>query len=91
MKPFTKTTKHKPNDGYEPLTFKYDDVRKMAAKEQGEDLLRILIAGLQRKLGLPQTMTPPQASRPRKKVIDKSNRHSLHRPIARRISANFTQ
>jgi len=32
MKPSTKTTKRKPSDGYEPLTFKYDDVREMAAK-----------------------------------------------------------
>jgi len=66
MKPSTKTTKRKPSDGYEPLIFKYDDVRKMAAKEQGEYLLRILIAGLQRKLGLPQTTMHPQPARPRK-------------------------
>lgn len=59
MTPSTKTTKRKPSDGYEPLIFKYDDVQKMAAKEQGEDILRILIAGLQRKLGLPQTTTHP--------------------------------
>lgn len=46
----------------------------MSAKEEGEDLLRILIAGLQRKLGLPQTTTHPQASRPRKFVADQSDR-----------------
>lgn len=68
--PPTKTTKRKPNDGYEPLTFKRDEVRKVTAKEQGEDLLRILIAGLQRKLGLPQATTHPQAARPRKSLSD---------------------
>jgi hypothetical protein len=65
-----KPIKRKPNDGYEPLTFKQEDVRKMTAKEQVEDLLRILIAGLQRKLNLPQTTTHPQAARPRKKGPD---------------------
>lgn len=73
MKPSTKTTKRKPSDGYEPLTFNYDDVQKMAAKEQGEDILRILIAGLQRKLGLPQTTTHPQAARPRKSAANQSD------------------
>lgn len=72
IKPPTSRNKRKPNDGYEPLTFKQDDVRKMSAKEQGEDLLRILIAGLQRKLNLPQTTTHPQTARPRKKVSEQS-------------------
>ena len=72
MKPPASKNKRKPNDGYEPLTFRQDDVRKMSSKEQGEDLLRILIAGLQRKLGLPQTTTHPQAARPRKKIDDQS-------------------
>ena len=70
MKPPTSKNKRKPNDGYEPLTFKQDDVRKMTAKEQGEDLLRILIASLQRKLNLPQATTYPQAARPRKTETD---------------------
>ncbi|MDP3515195.1 MAG: hypothetical protein Q8S20_20830 [Sulfuritalea sp.] len=70
MKPPASKNKRKPNDGYDPLTFKHDDVRKMTAKEQGEDLLRILIAGLQRKLNLPQTTIHPQTARPRKKGTD---------------------
>ncbi len=70
MRPPASKNKRKPNDGYEPLTFKQDDVRKMTAKEQGEDLLRILIAGLQRKLNLPQTTTHPQAARLRKRETD---------------------
>ncbi len=69
-----KAAKRKPNDGCEPLTFKNDEIRKMSAKEEGEDLLRILIAGLQQKLGLPQTTTHPQAARPRKSVADQSDR-----------------
>ena len=44
----------------------------MTAKEQGEDLLRIVIAGLQRKLNLPQTTTHPQAARSRKKGADQT-------------------
>lgn len=79
MKPPTKkTTKRKPNDGYEPLRLKQDDVWRTTAKEQGEDLLRILIAGLQRKLGLPQTTTHPQAVRPRKKADEQSAQPSAH-------------
>jgi hypothetical protein len=70
MKPPASKNKRKPNDGYDPLTFKQEDARKMTAKEQGEDLLRILIAGLQRKLNLPQTTTHPQTARPRKKGPD---------------------
>jgi hypothetical protein len=31
------------------MTFKHDDEWKMTAKEQGENLLRILIPGMQRK------------------------------------------
>lgn len=72
MKPTASKNKRKPNDGYEPLTFRQNDVKNMTAKEQGEDLLRILIAGLHRKLNLPQTTTNPQAARPRKKVADES-------------------
>ena len=72
MKTPPSKNKRKPNDGYEPLTFKQDDVRKMTAKEQGEDLLRIVIAGLQRKLNLPQTTTHPQAARSRKKGADQT-------------------
>jgi hypothetical protein len=70
MKPLASKNKRKPNDDYDPLTFKHDDVRKMTVKEQGEDLLRILIAGLQRKLNLPQATTHPKVARPRKKVAD---------------------
>lgn len=73
MKPPASKNKRKPNDGYEPLTFKQDAVGKMTAKEQGEDLLRILIAGLQRKLDLPQTTTYLQTTRPRKKGTDQSD------------------
>lgn len=69
-----RAARRKPNDGCEPLTFKNNEIRKMSAKEEGEDLLRILIAGLQRKLGLPQTTTHPQAARPRKSVADQSDR-----------------
>lgn len=72
IKPPASKNKRKLNDGFEPLTFKQDDVRRMTAKEQREDLLRILIAGLQRKLNLPQTTTNPQAARPRNKVADES-------------------
>ena len=72
MKPTASKDKRKPNDGYEPLTFRQNGVKKMTAKEQGEDLLRILIAGLHRKLNLPQTTTNPQTARPRKKVADES-------------------
>lgn len=72
MKPPASKIKRKPIDGYEPLTFRDDDVKRMTAKEQGEDLLRILIAGLQRKLNLPQTTTHSQAARSRKKVADES-------------------
>lgn len=72
MRPPASKIKRKPNDGYEPLTFRQDDVKKMAPKEQGEDLLRILIAGLQRKLNLPQATTHPQAARPRKNVSEQS-------------------
>ncbi|MDP2171889.1 MAG: hypothetical protein Q8J96_15875 [Rhodocyclaceae bacterium] len=46
MKPPASKNKRKPNDGYEPLAFRQDDVRKMTANEQGENLLRILSAGL---------------------------------------------
>jgi len=53
--------------------FKHDDERKMTAKEQGEGILRILIAGLQRKLGLPQTTMHPQAAHRRKSVADQSD------------------
>jgi hypothetical protein len=80
MKPPSKTPKRKPNDGYEPLTFQHDDDRKMTAKEQGEDILRILIAGLQRKLGLPQTTTQPQAVSPRKSVSDQSDQRQPPTP-----------
>lgn len=72
MKPPASKNKRKSNDGYEPLTYKQDDVKKMTAQEQGEDLLRILIAGLQRKLNLPQTTTHPRTARPRKKELDES-------------------
>lgn len=68
-----KAARRKPNDGFEPLTFKNNEIRKMSAKEQGEDLLRILIAGLQRKLGLPQTTTHPQAVRPRKSILEQED------------------
>jgi hypothetical protein len=78
MKPPASKNKRKPNDGYDPLSFKHDDVNKMTAKEQGENLLRILIAGLQRKPNLPQTTTHPQTSRPRKKVADESVQPPLH-------------
>lgn len=70
MKPPACKNKRKPNDDYEPLTFRQDDIRKTTANEQGEDLLRILIAGLQRKLGLPQTTPHPQAARSTKKGAD---------------------
>jgi hypothetical protein len=73
MKPPSKTPRRKPNDGYEPLMFKHDDERKMTAKEQGEDILRILIAGLQRKLSLSQTTTHPHAAHRRKSVADQSD------------------
>jgi hypothetical protein len=62
MRPPASKIKRKPNDGYEPLAFRQDDIKKMTPKQQGEDLLRILIAGLQRKLNLPQTTTNPQAA-----------------------------
>jgi len=59
---------------YEPLTFKDIGPNHMSAQEQGEDLLRILIAGLQRKLGLPQTTTHPQAAnRNRRKANDEAS------------------
>lgn len=72
MEPPASKNKPKPNDGYEPLTFRQDDVKKMTPKEQGEDFLRIPITGLQRRLNLPQTTTHPQAARPRKKVSEQS-------------------
>lgn len=72
MRPPANKIKRKPNDGYEPLAFRQDDIKKMTPKQQGEDLLRILIAGLQRKLNLPQTTTNPQAARPKKKGSEQS-------------------
>jgi hypothetical protein len=78
MRPPASKIKRKPNDGFEPLTFRQDEIKKMTPKEQGEDLLRILIAGLQRKLNLPQTTTYPQAARPRKKGVDESAQPPHH-------------
>ena len=72
MRPPASKIKRKPNDGYEPLAFRQDDIKKMTPKQQGEHLLRILIAGLQRKLNLPQTTTNPQAARPKKKGSEQS-------------------
>jgi len=91
MKPPANKNKRKPNDGYEPLTFKQDDVRKMTAKEQGEDLLRSLITCLQRKLNLPQTTTHPQAARPRKQGADQSVQPLplLHQIVRRRFASSI--
>jgi hypothetical protein len=75
-----KSTKYKSNDEYEPLAFKHADERKMTAKEQEEDLLRILIAGLQRKLGVPQTTIHPQSVRSRKSVADQWDQRPVPPP-----------
>ncbi len=79
--PTKKPLKRKPKAPYEPLTFKETDVRRMSAKEQREDILRILIAGLQRKLGLPQTAThPPASNRARKVEADAMDRRPASSP-----------